>query len=140
MQLEHYTISHVHQDKVPIGYHFSFLGMRGQAWCLQVCHCVTGGSTNPGGSPSPGDTPHSLLGCSQSLGAADQVECRDDEGDGQGRKRTADAALLLGHVQVLTGSVVWMLQVEELHEGTCHDAELTCQCCALHAEVQPAST
>ena len=70
---------------------------------------------------------HSLTGFSHSLGCANQIQSEVAEGCGQGRKREADAAALLGQVEVCTDSVARVLQVEEVHEGTCHNAYLTHQ-------------
>ena len=86
-----------------------FRAKLGQAVCLQGCNSAS----KPGSSTLPGGTTHSLSGCSQNIGYASHVECGGAEGGSQGCKRETDAAALLGHVEVVTGSVARVLQVED---------------------------
>ena len=106
-----------------------FRANRGQTWCLNGCYSVS----DLGTSPDPADMNHSLSDCSQRLGCANQIEREAEEGGGKGCKREANATALMGQGELLTGSVARMLQVEEVHEGACHDAHLTYQCHALQA-------
>ena len=87
---------------------------------------------------SPGHRCHSTAGRSQSLGCTNQVEHESEQRGGQGRERVTEVAVLLRRVEVLTGSVAGMPQVVQVHEGACHDAQLTPQRRALQGKKGPA--